>query len=415
MGEFKLKLPVTDNGVIDPKPAQTLTPEQIEAKRLEAEKAIADAETERLRLEAEEGSKTTPPANKDVIDDTKIIINDVEYTVNETGDAIDAEGKIIMTKADIDKLAVADEGNEIDPFDVIHEVLEFKPEVDGKPVVYEKTQAGLEQLLLDSATAKAEKISEDILNNFWNQNPQLKQLRDHYTLTGKVDTYRPEPVWKAVDIETLNDEQLEQVILNERMTKGDTAELAKYFVDGLKRDNKLKEFAIPAIKYLSDVQEAKAFQAEKRINDAKLERQTALDNYWKSVDKALTTKKLKIKDEEFVIPTSLRVKETDGKIVIKTINDFNDYIRKEKLFTIDGHQVRMTEYSYDLEMESRESNVDTDIFKALRKFLKNDDSQLVAAKAKYEEVKKVRKLITRDSAKSTPSTGKALTLKLPVK
>jgi hypothetical protein len=97
------------------------------------------------------------------------------------------------------------------------------------------------------------------------------------------------------------------------------------------------------------------------------------------------------------------------------MSDFNDYIRKERIFVIDGKQVRTTQNIYDIEMEKREVNAHTDLFIALRRFLKNDDSQLVTAKAKHEEVKSIRRIVTRDGAKSTPVTGGALKLNLPVK
>lgn len=421
--QLKLKLPVTEDGVRVTK--SELTPEQIEAKRLQDEAAEKErlrlAEEERIKREKEAGTgggagTKSEGSNPDEIDTTKVIINDVEYTLNETGDAIDKDGKVVLTKAEIDKAAeVNDDDEGEDPFEVVQTVLDFKPVVNGQPIVYEKTKAGLEQLILDGATAKAEVLAEEIVKRYWEQNPQLKQLHDHYTLNGSVEAYRPEQVWSSIDVTTLNDEQMEQVILTERITKGDTPELAKYFVDGIKKDGKLKEFVTPAITFLANAQNAKAEQAEQLRVQERLKEQKRVDDYWKSADAALASKKLTIKGEDFVIPASFKVKDSTGKITVKTINDFNDYIRKEKLFTIDGNQYRMTEYAYDLEMESRSANVHNDLFNALRKFLKDDDSQLVKAKAQFEEVKKVRKLVIRDNAKPAAATGSAFKLKLPVK
>jgi hypothetical protein len=66
-------------------------------------------------------------------------------------------------------------------------------------------------------------------------------------------------------------------------------------------------------------------------------------------------------------------------------------------------------------MERRNSNAHSDIFNALRRFLKDDDSQLVAAKARFEEVKKIRKIVTTPAGKSGAAPGGPLKLILPVK
>lgn len=406
--KLKIVLPVTDNGVVEPIVTPTLTPEQIETKRIADEAAAAET----ARLEAE---KNKPADNKpgDEPNVEQIEIDGVNYTLDAQGNATKADGTVHLTKAQIDALDT--QIDDADPFDIIQTSLDFKPIVNGVQVTYTKDKAGLEQLALDAANAKAEVIAETIIEKYWDSNPTLKQLRDHVTLGGNERTFNAQPNWKAIDITTLTDEQLEQVVLTERTSKGDTPEMAKYYIDGLKKDGKLKEFAPQSLTYLTKVQTANEEQAaivRKQAADA----QNADDlKYWNEVTTALTTKKLKVKGEDFVIPETFRVKEGDGKIVVKTITDFNEYINKEKVFTLDGKQVRCTQNIYDIEVERRNSNAHSDIFNALRRFLKDDDSQLVAAKARFEEVKKIRKIVTTPASKSGAVPGGPLKLILPVK
>jgi hypothetical protein len=413
---LKLKLPVQDDGIHDVVPTPAITPEQIEAKRV----ADEAAETERLRLEAEKDKKTPEQIEAERLaaetlakqNENQIEIYGVNYKLNANGDALKEDGTIHLTKVQIDELATSEA--EEDPCELVQTVLDFKPAVNNQPVVYEKTKAGFEQLLLDATTAQAEAIATNVIDNYWDSNPKLKQLRDHIVLGGNPDTFKPQSDWKSIDVSTLTDEQLEQVVLSERLTKGDTEELAKYYIEGLKKDNKLKEFAPASLAFLTATQTTREEAAKLKIKQVEDQQRDNNIKYWNDVNNIITTKKLKIKEEEFVIPESFRIKE-DGKVVIKTMSDFNDYIRKERIFVIDGKQVRTTQNIYDIEMEKREVNAHTDLFTALRRFLKNDDSQLVTAKAKHEEVKSIRRIVTRDGAKSTPAIGGALKLNLPVK
>jgi len=443
---IKLKPPVTPDGIKEP---VTLTPEQIEAKRLADEKAANEAKL----LELKDAQKATIDGKEYLLDkdgnaynidgslfkkkdelsdpnakpaveplkegeEIEIEANGVttKYKIDKDGNAIAADGKVFKTKDELAALLAEqtiDEGD--DPFEIIQETLQFKPTSNGQPVVYEKTTEGLKKLAIDAATEIGQNIAKAEIQKFFDANPDIQQMRTHKILYGNLGTYVPQPDWNKVNISELDDDAITQIILQERKTKGDSDDTAKYFIEGIKKDGKLKEFGTLAIKYLSDKQTSDKAKADLLIKDEEDKQALANAQYWERVNNALTTKKVEINGETFVLSDNFTVKESDGKMVVKTLSDFNDYISKVRPFNIKGNVVNMTQNQYELTIEQLNRKPDNDVFEALRRFLRYDDSQLVAAKAKHDEIKKVRKLTLNAPGRSSGSSSSSVKLVLPVR
>lgn len=439
---IKLKLPVTPNGVIEP---IISTPEEIEAKRLVDEKILNDAKLLELKeapeliidnktyLVSKEGDAYNSDGSlfkkKDELNTAPIeplkegeeveieVDNKVtKYKIDKDGNAVDDKGVVFKTKIELTALLNVQPETEAgdDPFDIIQEVLQFKPTLNGQPIVYEKTTNGLKKLTLDAATEIGQNIAQQEIQKFFEENPDIQQMRTHKTLNGDLSTYIPQPDWGKLNIAELDDDSIVQIIVQERTTKGDSIDIIKFFVDGVKKDNKVKEFGTVALKYLADKQLDNKLKADLLIKQDADSRIESNRRYWEEVNTAIAAKKLVINNETFVLPNNFTVKDSDGKTVIKTITDFNEYISKARPFSIKGNVFNMTQNQYDMTIEQMNHKPANDVFEALRRFLHYDDSQLVAAKAKHEEVKTIRKLsINRPGVSG--GGGTAIKLILPVK
>lgn len=355
----------------------------------------------------------TPPTPPVLPTNKEVIIDDITYKLNEKGDALKPDGTIFMSKEDITKLENAEE--EIDNISFLQTVLDYKPVKDGKPVVYENTEAGMTQLANDAIIEKANELATSLVDKFFNDNPDIKQMRTHKILTGSLQGFVPQQDWDKVDIEALSDDDIVKILTFERQSKGDSPEIIKFYLEGIKKDNKLKEFGKNAITYLSLKQKEQEAAANNAIKEQNVAAERDRINYWNAVDTSLRNKKITVNNETFTLPDTFRVLEGDGKAVIKTIADFNDYIKTTRVFVINGKKVQLTQNMYDAYTEQLNHKPDNDILEALRRFLKYDDAQLINIKAKTAEIEKVRRLVSRTPGKTDTPSGGPLKLKLPVR
>ena len=111
----------------------------------------------------------------------------------------------------------------------------------------------------------------------------------------------------------------------------------------------------------------------------------------------------------------MRVNE-NGKMVTKSSTDFWNYINTPKRYRIDGEIVELTQHQYDVLQEQSKRNVNDDIYEALKRFLKYDDSQILKAKLNSAATKQVIKLTSKSGTvgQSADSTGGKVKLVLPV-
>lgn len=436
----KVIIPVKLIGGQPSQPANVKTAEELAAEAEAARIAAEAAEAARLQAESPEGiaalnaalianknvpltdiqkaevlkSLTTPPGTPPGTPPvTSIQIGETTYTLNATGDAVDASGNIFMTKADLDLLE-EDTDDEEDVVSVLQNILNFKPVKDGVPVKYNNDKAGIASLLNDSNEEQAELLAQAKFNALLEENPDIKQLRDYKAVHGTFDKFKPTFNWKGVNITTLTPEQKENVILAERLAKGDDENIAKYYLESIKKDNKLDEFTTTALSYLVNNQTAQETAAALKVKADEDAATKKRNEYWAAVDTKLKAdKKLVVNSETFNLPSVFKVK-VDGKVVTRTIDDFQDYIKKPKVFMIEGNKEILTQHQYDQYLESKNANIDSDLLNALKRFLNYDDAQIIAAKARTNEVAQIKKYKINQQQQQS-NNNKAPKFKLPIK
>lgn len=410
---------------------------------------------------------------------TELVIGDVKYNINDKGEAVDTEGKVIKTKEEIEKLktpvlteeekkktnellerkttietsliegaeveldnekfTVDKDGNiskdgkvfktkaelidlllnqqptdeEVNYIVELQKATNFIPVgANNQPVIYENTVAGLNQYIKDLQQSSIKIGSEQYETSLYNKFPILKDVVEHLTLNGSLKDFVEDIDYSKV---TVSDEESQQIDLytKAKLAQGLTMQEITDMVKYLKEDKKLKDAATTSLTYLKAAQTDKATQRAAQVAALKAQQEQDEAVYWSEIDKVFTTKQLIINDKKLNIPDIIKIKDTDGKIVAKSINDFKDYITKPLVFNINGKNYTMTQHDYDEFVEDTKRTPHNDLFDAFRRFVKYDDSQLINANISSQQVRQILKIKSK-SASGESGTGTKGKIKLPI-
>lgn len=355
-----------------------------------------------------------PPAQpEDGQDDVKVDIDGVVYTVDKDGNAVDDNGNVKYTKAQIDELS-PDAGS--DDEDYIGELkkrvnIEIKDE-SGKPVEYENTIEGIAKYVSDVKERTEAEVAGSVLGRFFSSYPGLEDAYYYARKNGgSLEGYTPQPDYDKIAI-TDDVEQHKALIYAERIAKGDSKERAARAVKVSIEEKLTKEDANEALEYLKGITvERRAKEAKLLKDQEKLEEDNAI-RYTKAVSDTIDAKKIVLGTEEIVLPSVFRIND-NGKIVTKTQKDFKDYIFQPKTFKIGEEVVELTQNQYDLFVETQGKNHNHEVYEALRRFLKYDDSQLIKGAVAGAKAKEIKKFIS-GKPKAPVNTGNTGKFKLPI-
>ena len=263
--------------------------EREEAERKAAEEANKKAAEEEARRKAEEDAKKKENQN-----DNKILIDDVEYTIDENGNAVDENGEIKFTAEDITKMS---EDNNDDLTDDYFESISKASGIvvhdqDGNVKHYDQTIEGFAQRESDiKALGEAEGFNKGF-QQFMQANPDIASIIEYKNKYGTVEGYAQHIDYSKVEIKDDNN-FLEDLIYKAEIQKGTTPERAKRLVEFAKANNTLKEDATESlnwlkktqaeeIKFIQDRQKAeyeKAIQQEIQFYGASYDEKGGLVNY----------------------------------------------------------------------------------------------------------------------------------------
>jgi hypothetical protein len=256
----KVVIPVGEDGNVE----ITLTPEQIEAKRLSD---LAEAETARLeaeRLEAERLALET--ANKDTSKNTIILEIDgkeVTHTLNEQGDVLKEDGTILYTAAQLKEF----EEPEVDLVTKISTLSGIQVlDETGKPKVYTSDPESLAQRESDIRKLGYQEAQQIVLQKYLEANPEFAAMADYKRIYGTLDGFASHVDYSKITLDANNAEQLYDIIYKAELKKGNTADRAKRLADLSKSDNTLLSDAEDSKKYLETLQLADSKAADDRIN-----------------------------------------------------------------------------------------------------------------------------------------------------
>jgi hypothetical protein len=378
-------------------------------------------ETPEEKLAREERERVAALVVEDPFKEGNVVeLDDVSYTIDKDGNAVDATGKIVKTKAELKTLYDAIKVASDNTPDYIKEIqtktnLVINNE-QGQPVAYENTVEGLTQYAKDIYETGIKIGSEQTEEQLFSSYPILKDVLVHLQLNGgSLKNFNEEPDYNKITLDDNNFDQLTSVYVMAQVKRGipeaEAIATAKY----LKDDKKLPEFAKSGLAFLIQNKTTED-QQKQALLQQQVDAEEAINaTYWNNINNSIKNKQIKLDGEEITIPDVIRVKTAEGKVETKTLNDFVKYITEPRNFNIDGRVVTATQNDFDLTMEQRKRTPDNDLFDAYRRFTKYDDTQLIKAKIRNERAKETIKLSTK------PGTGggssietKGVKLKLPV-
>lgn len=185
-------------------------------------------------------------------------------TTDKDGNQVDKEGKILKTKAEIDKETANEDGIDTDKLPLV-DVLVLKSGIEilddkGVKKVYADTEEGLLEFSNDLAEIKAEKT----VNEFFEGNPDIKAFYEHLEKGGTKESFFKTKE-KLGEVDITDDKGKEEAILRNLKIKGFDDKRAKGWLkmvidsNGLEAEAKVAETELKA--YDAEVEKATADQA----------------------------------------------------------------------------------------------------------------------------------------------------------
>jgi hypothetical protein len=386
-----------------------------------------------------------PPTIEQSTEPIKVTIAEVEYTLNEEGNAIDDKGIVVKTKAELEELKKPNENNlsvdeeEIEIDNVVYKldkdgnavddkgtIFKSKTEIDAlledssiqegieditklvgispvdeknNPIVYENTPTGIASYINDIIAINNQERQQAAELAIFQKYPAVYDAYVYTVRNGSLEGFTGNTDWSAIDIEKADDATLESIIIADLRRQGNTAERANYFVNLIKADKKLKETALVSQQELTKAVETERKEAEaqeaadeqKEIEDTK--------TYWNNFTNKVIAGKLEIDGKQYVLPKFFKVKDANDKILTLTQDDFIEYVSKPKSYELGGEIYNLTGYQVDSYLRNQKRNIDHDVFDALKLFVNYDLSQFVEEQIATD---KLRRVITTPDGKKSP-------------
>lgn len=361
-------------------------------------------------------SNTTPSTTEEEIE-----IDDVKYKLDAKGNALDKEGNIFKSKEELDKLSEVSDIPLIE--DIQKKVGIVVTDDSGKAISYSNDDEGLVKYINDAVAVRSEELYNNAASKFFQENPDILEIFKYKQLNGSIENYKPEEDYSKIEIkkDAANEEVQINLIVKERIAKGDTVEQANRFAQYSKSDGKLLEDAKSAQQYLITSKSLRDAEINKQLESKRLaeeqSKQQELDNVY---NKIIKEGKLTVKDKIYTLPKNIRVKVSDGKYETKSQEDFFNYLYQPAPIKLpNGQTVNITRHQYDIAMEQNSKTIDDDLFTAYLRFVGGDMTQIIEEQIKKAEVRKLKTI----RSNSFGTTSKQLfdktevkdNIKLPVK
>lgn len=399
-------------------------------------KAIEDEPKDELRVDPNDAidpnleKKDDGDQEKDINSDAQdakeaVVIDDKEYNLDEEGNAVLEDGSVFKTKEELEALENADtDEDKIDVSIVDLETLsgiEIK-DSDGNKVDFEFTLDGLAKREQAIKQLGLKEGVNTAITDFFNANPDLYKAYLYKSKKGTLEGFSNEPFYKSIQVDTENEDQLMNFVIEAEIKKGSSPDRAKSIANFFKAENKLEEEGAEAHKYLVSLEEKEFNEFEKTRTEneqRELENQkkyygTYFDENGKEVvvdapgsvyDKVVK----KGQFGNFVIPQDgVKVKSTDGKTTTLSRKQIFDYISRP--VTKEGYT------QAQLDDMKRLSNMDTLLYQYMMNLTGSNINQLLERRVLEEKSKVIKKrLQTKSTSDSKPNTSTSKHIKVPVK
>jgi hypothetical protein len=315
-------------------------------------------------------------------------IDGKEHTISEDGSVVGSDGVVLLSAQDlIDKVLESgdylnsDEDND-DVFAQVQALTGLELVDDkGEAVEFEFTPEGLAKRDLHIARQEGSRIANELIGNFFNDNPQIEDAFYYLKTKGTLDGFGNQTDHEGITLDANNEQQLFDTVVEAEMVRGYTKEQAIKRANIFKNSDVLFEEAKDGLAFIVNKERAdkEAQRIEYERQQTKLrEEQT---QYWNDVLTKVSTGKVL----DYTIPENIRVVKNDGTVKYYNRSDFYNYMSRPVKNGLTQAQ-----------MDAQSEPLDVKIFNDYLRFVGHNMSYIVDQKVKQTKVTDLKQRFNRE-------------------
>lgn len=316
-------------------------------------------------------------------------VDGVDYTIDANGNAVDADGTVFRTAAELAEL-IAQNGSEPSVLDQLQTRFgsDFKDE-DGNPIVFDNNAEGIAAYVDTVVQSKIAEAQTAALNNLFETYPQVEQVINHLKLNGTLDDFVEIPDRSNITVSKDNEEQQATFIREEWKLSGKKGDVNK-FIDYCKNAGILYDTAVESKEAVDSIYESRLAEQKAQVEAKEAAAAAEEKAYWDNVEKTISKGELL----GYSIPEQIQCNK-DGKKVMLSRKDFLKYVSTP--VDSEGN----TAYMLDEAKVDSNARMQDDLLKAFLKFTGGNYASLVGMAVNKHKVLSVRTAAAQTTGKRT--------------
>lgn len=316
-------------------------------------------------------------------------VDGVDYTIDANGNAVDADGTVFRTAAELAEL-IAQNGSEPS---VLYQLQtrfgsDFKDE-DGNPIVFDNNAEGIAAYVDTVVQSRIVEAQTAALNNLFETYPQVEQVINHLKLNGTLEDFVEIPDRSSITVSKDNEEQQATFIREEWKLSGKKGDVNK-FIDYCKNAGILYDTAVESKEAVDSIYESRLAEQKAQVEAKEAAAAAEEKAYWENVEKTISKGELL----GYSIPEQIQCNK-DGKKVMLSRKDFLKYVSTP--VDSEGN----TAYMLDEAKVDSNARMQDDLLKAFLKFTGGNYASLVGMAVNKHKVLSVRTAAAQTTGKRT--------------
>lgn len=316
-------------------------------------------------------------------------VDGVDYTIDANGNAVDADGTVFRTAAELAEL-IAQNGSEPSVLDQLQTRFgsDFKDE-DGNPIVFDNNAEGIAAYVDTVVQSRIVEAQTAALNNLFETYPQVEQVINHLKLNGTLEDFVEIPDRSNITVSKDNEEQQASFIREEWKLSGKKGDVNK-FIDYCKNAGILYDTAVESKEAVDSIYESRLAEQKAQVEAKEAAAAAEEKAYWDNVEKTISKGELL----GYSIPEQIQCNR-DGKKVMLSRKDFLKYVSTP--VDSEGN----TAYMLDEAKVDSNARMQDDLLKAFLKFTGGNYASLVGMAVNKHKVLSVRTAAAQTTGKRT--------------
>lgn len=316
-------------------------------------------------------------------------VDGVDYTIDANGNAVDADGTVFRTAAELAEL-IAQNGSEPSVLDQLQTRFgsDFKDE-DGNPIVFDNNAEGIAAYVDTVVQSRIVEAQTAALNNLFETYPQVEQVINHLKLNGTLEDFVEIPDRSNITVSKDNEEQQASFIREEWKLSGKKGDVNK-FIDYCKNAGILYDTAVESKEAVDSIYESRLAEQKAQVEAKEAAAAAEEKAYWDNVEKTISKGELL----GYSIPEQIQCNK-DGKKVMLSRKDFLKYVSTP--VDSEGN----TAYMLDEAKVDSNARMQDDLLKAFLKFTGGNYASLVGMAVNKQKVLSIRTAAAQTTGKRT--------------